>query len=79
MTQDVDPSGRPGAGPGGYAVLKMHPFFKGIDWKNIRGQTPPKLASEPMVNFLLLIKLLSVVKSNLLPCLALVKSSGIIF
>ncbi|KAL9419199.1 hypothetical protein AB3S75_037036 [Citrus x aurantiifolia] len=46
---DVDPSRRPGAGPGGYAVLKMHPFFKGIDWKNIRGQTPPKLASEPMV------------------------------
>ncbi|KAH9704213.1 3-phosphoinositide-dependent protein kinase 2 [Citrus sinensis] len=46
---DVDPSRRPGAGPGGYAVLKMHHFFKGIDWKNIRGQTPPKLASEPMV------------------------------
>ncbi|KAK3228394.1 hypothetical protein Dsin_000275 [Dipteronia sinensis] len=44
---DIDPSRRPGAGPDGYAVLKRHPFFKGVDWKNIRGETPPKLASEP--------------------------------
>ncbi|KAH7547806.1 hypothetical protein ACOSP7_032955 [Xanthoceras sorbifolium] len=44
---DIDPSRRPGAGPDGYAVLKVHPFFKGVDWKNLRGQTPPKLASEP--------------------------------
>lgn len=43
---DLDPSRRPGAGPDGYAVLKMHPFFKGIDWKNLRGQSPPKLARE---------------------------------
>ncbi|XP_044461827.1 3-phosphoinositide-dependent protein kinase 2 [Mangifera indica] len=46
---DIDPSRRPGAGPDGYAILKMHPFFKGVDWKNIRGLKPPKLALEPMV------------------------------
>ncbi|XP_040991468.1 3-phosphoinositide-dependent protein kinase 1-like isoform X2 [Juglans microcarpa x Juglans regia] len=44
---DLDSSRRPGAGPDGYAVLKTHPFFKGIDWKNLRGKTPPKLAPEP--------------------------------
>ncbi|KAF3434125.1 hypothetical protein FNV43_RR25228 [Rhamnella rubrinervis] len=43
---DLDPSRRPGAGPSGYATLKMHPFFKGIDWKNLRMQSPPKLALE---------------------------------
>ncbi|KAB1225295.1 3-phosphoinositide-dependent protein kinase 1 [Morella rubra] len=46
---DLDPSKRPGAGPDGYAVLKMHPFFKGVDWKNLRGKTPPRLAPEPGV------------------------------
>lgn len=46
MMQDLDPTRRPGAGPDGYVVLKMHPFFKGIDWKNLRGHTPPKLALE---------------------------------
>ncbi|KAG6763469.1 hypothetical protein POTOM_030886 [Populus tomentosa] len=40
---DIDPSRRPGAGRGGYAVLKNHPFFEGVDWKNLRGETPPKL------------------------------------
>ncbi|XP_057980853.1 3-phosphoinositide-dependent protein kinase 2 isoform X2 [Malania oleifera] len=44
---DIEPSRRPGAGPGGYASLKNHPFFKGINWKNLRGRTPPKLALEP--------------------------------
>ncbi|KAK0592121.1 hypothetical protein LWI29_013661 [Acer saccharum] len=44
---DIDPSRRPGAGLDGYAVLKRHPFFKAVDWKNLRGETPPKLASEP--------------------------------
>ncbi|KAL6126403.1 hypothetical protein ACLB2K_074452 [Fragaria x ananassa] len=44
---DLDPSRRPGAGPDGYTALKMHPFFKGVDWKNLRAQTPPKLALEP--------------------------------
>ncbi|GER28933.1 3-phosphoinositide-dependent protein kinase [Striga asiatica] len=44
---DIDPSRRPGAGPGGYASLKNHPFFKGIDWTNLReGTVPPKLALE---------------------------------
>ncbi|XP_048326033.1 3-phosphoinositide-dependent protein kinase 1 [Ziziphus jujuba] len=43
---DLDPIRRPGAGPGGYAALKMHPFFNGIDWKNLRTQSPPKLALE---------------------------------
>lgn len=43
---DPDPSKRPGAGPDGYAVLKMHPFFKGIDWKNLRKTPAPKLAVE---------------------------------
>ncbi|KAH6804073.1 3-phosphoinositide-dependent protein kinase [Perilla frutescens var. frutescens] len=45
---DMDPSRRPGAGPGGYAILKNHSFFKGIDWANLReGTTPPTLALEP--------------------------------
>ncbi|TXG49388.1 hypothetical protein EZV62_025263 [Acer yangbiense] len=47
LWKDIDPSRRPGAGLDGYAVLKRHPFFKAVDWKNLRGETPPKLASEP--------------------------------
>ncbi|KAL1342380.1 hypothetical protein HN51_028945 [Arachis hypogaea] len=43
---DLDPRRRPGAGPDGYAALKRHTFFKGVDWSNIRAQTPPKLALE---------------------------------
>ncbi|KAL7108057.1 hypothetical protein ACP275_06G091400 [Erythranthe tilingii] len=47
---DIDPSRRPGAGPGEYASLKNHPFFNGIDWTNLReGTTPPKLALDPRV------------------------------
>jgi len=49
MMQDLEPSRRPGAGPDGYAILKAHPFFKGIDWDNLRAQVPPKLALEPGV------------------------------
>ncbi|MBA0837623.1 hypothetical protein Goarm_009765 [Gossypium armourianum] len=41
---DIDPSRRAGAGPDGYAAVKSHPFFKGVDWSNVRAQTPPKLA-----------------------------------
>ncbi|XP_042478727.1 3-phosphoinositide-dependent protein kinase 2-like isoform X2 [Macadamia integrifolia] len=41
---DINPSRRPGAGPDGYIALKMHPFFRGIEWQNLRKQTPPKLA-----------------------------------
>ncbi|GKU91614.1 hypothetical protein SLEP1_g5466 [Rubroshorea leprosula] len=43
---DMDPSRRPGAGPDGYAALKSHPFFKGVDWDKLRSQTPPRLAVE---------------------------------
>ncbi|XVF75668.1 hypothetical protein PTKIN_Ptkin13bG0205300 [Pterospermum kingtungense] len=43
---DLDPSRRPGAGPDGYAALKMHPFFRGVDWSNLRAHPPPKLALE---------------------------------
>ncbi|GAB4836330.1 3-phosphoinositide-dependent protein kinase 2 [Ancistrocladus abbreviatus] len=46
----IDPSKRPGAGPDGYAALKTHPFFDGVDWKNLRQCTPPKLAKEPVVH-----------------------------
>ncbi|KAF7811587.1 3-phosphoinositide-dependent protein kinase 1 [Senna tora] len=44
---DLDPSRRPGAGPDGYIVLKRHPFFRGVDWSNLRDQRPPRLAMEP--------------------------------
>nr|GMD54453.1 3-phosphoinositide-dependent protein kinase 2-like [Ipomoea batatas] len=44
---DIDPSRRPGAGPDGYASLKNHPFFRGVDWENLRSQTPPRLVMEP--------------------------------
>jgi len=47
---DVDPSKRPGAGPDGYSSLKKHPFFRGIDWKNLRKTRPPKLAIDPNAN-----------------------------
>ncbi|KAI8008851.1 3-phosphoinositide-dependent protein kinase 2 [Camellia lanceoleosa] len=43
---DIDPTRRPGAGPDGYDSLKMHPFFRGVDWKNLRVQNPPQLALE---------------------------------
>ncbi|XP_074563934.1 3-phosphoinositide-dependent protein kinase 2-like [Curcuma longa] len=42
---DTDPSKRLGAGPDGYASLKKHSFFKGIDWKNLwKTPPPPRLA-----------------------------------
>jgi len=47
---DVDPSKRPGAGPDGYSSLKKHPFFRGIDWKDLRKTRPPKLAVDPNAN-----------------------------
>ncbi|KAG8078618.1 hypothetical protein GUJ93_ZPchr0007g4938 [Zizania palustris] len=47
---DVDPSKRPGAGPDGYVSLKKHPFFRGVDWKNIRKALAPKLAMEANLN-----------------------------
>ena len=47
--QDIDPSQRLGAGPNGYLALKAHPFFKGIDWINLRDVNPPQLALDPAV------------------------------
>lgn len=43
---DIDPAKRPGAGRDGYDPLKNHPFFKGIDWKDIRSRSPPRLVME---------------------------------
>ncbi|WOL03559.1 3-phosphoinositide-dependent protein kinase 2 [Canna indica] len=43
---DTDPTKRPGARPDGYASLKKHPFFKGIDWNNLRNARAPRLALE---------------------------------
>lgn len=47
--QDPDPNKRLGAGPNGYTALKAHPFFKGIDWRNIRSLSAPVLALDPDV------------------------------
>ncbi|KAG8501798.1 hypothetical protein CXB51_004754 [Gossypium anomalum] len=43
---DLDPNRRPGAGADGYAALKTHPFFRRIEWSNLRAQTPPELVLE---------------------------------
>ncbi|KAG6404572.1 hypothetical protein SASPL_136822 [Salvia splendens] len=45
--EDIDPSQRLGAGPNGYLALKSHPFFKGVDWINLRDVNPPQLALDP--------------------------------
>lgn len=42
----TEPCKRPGAGPEGYAELKLHPFFKGVNWSTLRQQTPPRIAKE---------------------------------
>ncbi|XP_039124202.1 3-phosphoinositide-dependent protein kinase 2-like isoform X2 [Dioscorea cayenensis subsp. rotundata] len=47
---DIDPSRRLGAGPDGYLALKLHPFFKGIDWHNLRQGSVRKLAMEFIAN-----------------------------
>jgi len=42
---DVNPDNRLGNRiPGGYAELKAHPFFTGIDWDTLPQQTPPPFA-----------------------------------
>lgn len=46
MTQDCDPAKRPGAGVDGYDSLKNHPFFREIDWRDIRSKSPPILVLE---------------------------------
>ncbi|URD78093.1 3-phosphoinositide-dependent protein [Musa troglodytarum] len=49
---DTDPSKRPGAGPDGYASVKKHPFFNGVDWKNLRKAPAPRLALDHDVHAL---------------------------
>ncbi|CAM8930090.1 unnamed protein product [Rhodiola kirilowii] len=46
---DIDPTRRLGTGPNGYATLKKQPFFKGVNWKNLRSHTPPTIAIEPSI------------------------------
>eukprot|EP00164_Ancoracysta_twista_P003200 GFYU01004268.1.p1 GENE.GFYU01004268.1~~GFYU01004268.1.p1 ORF type:complete len:695 (+),score=157.08 GFYU01004268.1:253-2337(+) len=41
----LDPNRRLGSGEKGFADLKAHPFFKGIDFENIHTQTPPPIVS----------------------------------
>ncbi|KAM0946305.1 putative protein kinase AGC-PDK1 family [Dioscorea sansibarensis] len=48
---DTDPSKRLGVGPGGYSALKAHPFFKGVDWKNLRATSAPKPAFESKTSY----------------------------
>jgi 3-phosphoinositide dependent protein kinase-1 len=43
----MEPDERLGAGPGGYAKLKAHPLFEGIDWQNLASSTPPSAAAHP--------------------------------
>ncbi|KAG6497040.1 3-phosphoinositide-dependent protein kinase 2-like [Zingiber officinale] len=47
---DTEPSKRLGAGPDGYAPLKNHPFFKGINWQNLRKLPAPRLALEKKIS-----------------------------
>mmetsp|Transcript_4424 Transcript_4424/g.5961 ORF Transcript_4424/g.5961 Transcript_4424/m.5961 type:complete len:393 (+) Transcript_4424:260-1438(+) len=45
-----DPDLRLGAGLGGHASLRAHPFFEGTDWDNIRTQTAPEIAPPPVMD-----------------------------
>jgi 3-phosphoinositide dependent protein kinase-1 len=42
----VDPLQRIGTGENGYADIKAHPFFKGVNWKNLISENPPELVDE---------------------------------
>jgi 3-phosphoinositide dependent protein kinase-1 len=48
----LDPNARLGSDQlGGYAALKAHPFFNGVDWDNLYKTTPPQLdAYLPPIN-----------------------------
>lgn len=52
LLQDTDPSKRPGAGPDGYASVKKHPFFNGVDWKKLLKAPAPRLALDHDVHAL---------------------------
>jgi 3-phosphoinositide dependent protein kinase-1 len=39
----LKPDERLGAGPGGYAELKTHPFFNGINFDKLNEMTPPRI------------------------------------
>ncbi|KAI5084453.1 hypothetical protein GOP47_0000622 [Adiantum capillus-veneris] len=41
---DMDPSKRPGADPNGFATLKAHPFFQGIQWSELWKLPAPPIA-----------------------------------
>jgi len=43
-----EPEDRIGAGPQGYAELKEHPFFHGIEWDTLNEQTPPEFRPYPV-------------------------------
>ena len=52
IQKDLDPKKRPGAGPEGYAALKAHPFFHGIEWSQLwKLPSPPVATSEEQVRF----------------------------
>ncbi|EFJ31911.1 hypothetical protein SELMODRAFT_168798 [Selaginella moellendorffii] len=44
---NLEPDKRPGAGPAGYAALKSHAFFSGIEWLKLRQSAAPGLAPSP--------------------------------
>jgi 3-phosphoinositide dependent protein kinase-1 len=47
--------------------LKKHPFFKGIDWKNLRKTRAPKLVLEANVFFVIYISIQFLLNSCLHP------------
>lgn len=45
---DLVPERRPGGGPAGYAALKNHPYFAGVDWGKVREAKAPEIATSPV-------------------------------
>lgn len=43
----MNPKTRLGSDPARLAALKGHPFFVGVDWRNVRGQPAPPLLPAP--------------------------------
>lgn len=46
----LDPDERLGARPGGYAELKRHPFFNGIDFNKLNETIPPRIIPHRVVS-----------------------------